>query len=155
MSAPTPIRLQRSRAKGSRLVSPNGLPVVCVTRGTKWGNPFRIFGENEFLHCDASHRRKILCPWVVFDHDQDFIATAAHAVEYFRRWLSGEFNAAGIVRPCTFSIEDIRRALGGKNLACWCKPNAVCHADILLQLANALPPPPPSGPARTGERGRE
>lgn len=26
--------------------------------------------------------------------------------------------------------------LRGKNLACWCKPNAECHADILLELAN-------------------
>lgn len=35
-----PLRLRRSRARGSRLVSPNGLPVVCVSRGTRWGNPF-------------------------------------------------------------------------------------------------------------------
>lgn len=37
----TPVRIQRSRKKGSRLTSPNGLPVVCVTRPGKWGNPFR------------------------------------------------------------------------------------------------------------------
>ena len=35
-----PVRIQRSRRKGTRLTSPNCLPVVCVTRGTKWGNPF-------------------------------------------------------------------------------------------------------------------
>ncbi|MET3514306.1 hypothetical protein ABIC63_002078 [Pseudacidovorax sp. 1753] len=27
--------------------------------------------------------------------------------------------------------------LRGKNLACWCKPGASCHADVLLELANA------------------
>lgn len=27
--------------------------------------------------------------------------------------------------------------LRGKNLACYCKPDALCHADILLELANA------------------
>lgn len=27
--------------------------------------------------------------------------------------------------------------LRGKNLACWCRPGAPCHADTLLQLANA------------------
>lgn len=42
-----PVRIQRSRAKGSKLVSPNSLPVVCVTRGTKWGNPFRIGIESK------------------------------------------------------------------------------------------------------------
>lgn len=28
-------------------------------------------------------------------------------------------------------------ALRGKDLACWCKEGAPCHADILLELANA------------------
>lgn len=26
--------------------------------------------------------------------------------------------------------------LRGKNLACWCKPDAPCHADVLLELAS-------------------
>lgn len=25
--------------------------------------------------------------------------------------------------------------LRGRNVACWCKPGAVCHADVLLELA--------------------
>jgi hypothetical protein len=28
-------------------------------------------------------------------------------------------------------------ALRGKNLACWCKPDESCHADVLLRMANA------------------
>lgn len=28
-------------------------------------------------------------------------------------------------------------AMRGKNLACWCKLNERCHADVLLRLANA------------------
>ena len=27
--------------------------------------------------------------------------------------------------------------LRGKNLACWCKPGELCHADVLLEMANA------------------
>jgi hypothetical protein len=27
--------------------------------------------------------------------------------------------------------------LRNRNLACWCKPTDACHADILLELANA------------------
>jgi uncharacterized protein DUF4326 len=30
----------------------------------------------------------------------------------------------------------LRRALGGKNLACWCKVGAACHADVQLRWAN-------------------
>lgn len=29
--------------------------------------------------------------------------------------------------------------LRGKNLACWCKPGKPCHADVLLEIANAEP----------------
>lgn len=40
---------------------------------------------------------------------------------------------SGILR---FSVEDVRRELRGKNLACWCKLGEPCHADVLLQVAN-------------------
>jgi hypothetical protein len=32
--------------------------------------------------------------------------------------------------------EELVSELRGKNLACWCKSNASCHADVLLYLAN-------------------
>jgi len=32
-------------------------------------------------------------------------------------------------------------ALRGKNLACWCRLDAPCHADVLLELANQDPRP--------------
>ena len=31
---------------------------------------------------------------------------------------------------------DVKSQLRGKNLACWCKPGACCHADVLLEIAN-------------------
>ena len=30
-----------------------------------------------------------------------------------------------------------REALRGRNLACWCPLDGPCHADVLLELANA------------------
>lgn len=35
-----PVRITRSRRKGSKQVSPNGLPIQYVGRPTRWGNPF-------------------------------------------------------------------------------------------------------------------
>jgi Domain of unknown function (DUF4326) len=29
--------------------------------------------------------------------------------------------------------------LRGKNLACWCRLDQPCHADVLLEIANAAP----------------
>ncbi len=33
-------------------------------------------------------------------------------------------------------ISEFKSRLRGKNLACWCKPGAPCHADVLLEIAN-------------------
>lgn len=54
--------------------------------------------------------------------------TAARAVECFRRALR-----MGMLRVMTY---DVRHELRGKDLACWCKPGAPCHADVLLEIAN-------------------
>lgn len=37
-----PVRIQRKRTKGFRLLSPNGLPIVNVCRPGKWGNPYTV-----------------------------------------------------------------------------------------------------------------
>jgi hypothetical protein len=132
----TPQRLQRKRVKGWRLPE-NGR---CVDRSTRWGNPFRQFGANEYLYCDASHRRTVLTPWVIFDHGQDIArnpVTPAMVVDHYRRWLLGEFNRGGIVRPCLFDTGDIVRELRGKDLYCFCPEGQACHGDVLLTLANA------------------
>lgn len=48
------------------------------------------------------------------------------AVEKFRAWLAGqdELQAA------------IREQLAGRDLACWCRLDMPCHADVLLEVAN-------------------
>ena len=58
--------------------------------------------------------------------------TAAEAVGMFRdALLTGELP---------YTIKDVKRELGGKNLACFCKPDAPCHADVLLEIANGKEP---------------
>lgn len=34
-------------------------------------------------------------------------------------------------------LTDLLKPLKGKNLACWCPLGNPCHADVLLELANA------------------
>ena len=34
------------------------------------------------------------------------------------------------------NIDDIKHSLRGKNLACWCRLDQPCHADVLLEIAN-------------------
>lgn len=102
-----PARIQRSRKKGWRM--PDG--VVYVGRPTRFGNPFRIGtpGPDDCMVC----------------------GDAAEAVEKFRSELvtfGGGF--VGV------TVDDIRRELRGKHLACWCALDQPCHADVLLELAN-------------------
>jgi hypothetical protein len=35
------------------------------------------------------------------------------------------------------TAEAVRLDLRGKNLACWCSLDGPCHADVLLEIANA------------------
>lgn len=39
-------------------------------------------------------------------------------------------------KPTEFPAPDLSE-LRGKDLACWCRLDEECHADILLELANA------------------
>jgi Domain of unknown function (DUF4326) len=55
--------------------------------------------------------------------------TRARAVANYRRDL-----LAGKLK---ISVEDARRELKGLDLACWCPLDGPCHADILIEMANA------------------
>ena len=46
------------------------------------------------------------------------------------------FRKALLAGELEFSVADVQRALPDMNLACWCKPDDPCHADVLLELAN-------------------
>ena len=112
-----PVRIQRSRQK--KQVSPNGLPIVYVGRPGKWGNPFTVKGQKGhwFVMSDDGF------PLTTFDEKEK--ATAC-CVENYKEYISHEHNL-GIVNIST---------LKGMNLSCWCPENFLCHADVLLELAN-------------------
>jgi hypothetical protein len=82
---------------------------VKVDRTTKWGNPMRVGIFTGY--------------------------TAANAVDSYRRWLKGEMLLYG--KSGNHIPRQARRELRGKNLACWCKQGAPCHADVLLEIANS------------------
>ncbi len=110
-----PQRIQLSRRKGWRMPE----DTVKVDRTTGYGNPF-VVGEVPSLAFAHVHDRRV--------------ESAAQAVALFRRHLieTAKRHDATI---------DALVKLRGKNLACWCKPGAPCHADVLLEFAN-LPESP-------------
>lgn len=107
----TPKRIQRKRTKGWRMPE----NTVYVGRGSKWGNPFKV--GSECVRCKMSAGGGELSNTVA-DND--------HAVQLYKRFTAREVR---------IQIE-AHQELKGKNLACWCKENQSCHADVLLELAN-------------------
>lgn len=104
-----PIRIQLSRAKGWRM-PPN---TVKVDRSTMWGNPFRVG--------DRVQATPDLPVAVCFSQ--------AEAVDAYRELLE-------LPMMVQFRAQIIT-SLRGKNLACWCPIGSPCHADVLLEIANA------------------
>lgn len=104
-----PERVRLSRAAGWK--KPEN--TVVVARPARWGNPRKVGMYAGY--------------------------TAAHAVEDYRRWVRQQmevlsFNNAYGLPP---SREEIVAELQGRNLACWCALDCHCHAEVLLELANA------------------
>ena len=122
-----PQRILRSRARGSRLVSPNGLPIVCVSRPSKWGNPFSV-GLVEKL---SNVERRAL--------------RAASVARFQQALLSADHELG-------FTVVDVQRELAGKNLACWCPLDQPCHAQVLIEVANHSVPGGARGRSGAGTR---
>lgn len=54
--------------------------------------------------------------------------TSAEAVARYRADL--------LAGRLAVTVDDVKRELRGKDLACWCALDAPCHADVLLEIAN-------------------
>lgn len=121
-----PIRLQLSRARGFDLQAQsraaNGLPAVTVGRPSRWGNLWSV----GLLECGCE-------PGARCEHNIFRCETPIDAVETYRAWLRS--SLAHPVARARLNIAGLR----GKNLACWCPADEPCHADILLEFANAVP----------------
>ena len=109
-----PVRVQRTRKKGGGI--PDG--AVYVGRPSKWGNPFHTHGDG-------------------------YPYSPTMAVKAFRDLLEeqGAYFPNDIPRQripvAMTTVDDIKRELCGKSLACWCPLGQPCHADVLLEIANS------------------
>jgi hypothetical protein len=135
-----PERIQRKRTKGWQMPP----DTIYVGRPGRWGNPFNFASSDNCwnalaLGCrgDAKGRREA-------------------SVKAFRSWID---DPRGRIKEMEFGVvmegggkkveigpraqagaapshEEIKEALRGKNLACWCALDQPCHADVLLEIAN-------------------
>lgn len=109
---PTPRRIQLRRTKGWRLPE----NTATVSRPSRLGNPFPVKTLGR-VQAVALHQRWLSTADAA-DLGYDPLETS---------WLNAERAAVLALLP----------TLRGKNLACWCPIDQPCHADVLLELANA------------------
>jgi len=134
-----PKRIQRKRTAGWKL--PEG--AICVTRPGKWGNPF-VVGE-------AIERDSDLWPYIA-----DLFPSVDEPVFQGAKLASVRLQRAEDVVEAHFRwfleqpalMITVEEELGGRDLACFCKIGAPCHADTLLMAARGwveLPSTPQRG----------
>lgn len=117
-----PIRIQRKRTKGWKI--PEG--AVYVGRPSYFGNPYSVnlCGLEAALKGYRDLVDGIFDPRV-FSHLDDARFRAVYLIHEL--WLKGHWEFRNNVMH-----------LRGKDLVCWCPLSQRCHADILLEVANAL-----------------
>ena len=104
-----PIRIQRRRARGWRMPA----HTKYVGRGSLYGNPYRVARSARELE----------------EGGELVVASADEAVARYREWIE-QTREGRFVASCA------ARNLWGLDLACWCKLDQPCHADVLLEIAN-------------------
>ena len=143
----SPVRVQRKRTKGWRMPE----NTVYVGRGSKWGNPFVLNERSGLAREPAIHN-----PGKSWEYEGR-ISAAGMRHDYFHpggkitpvtiRYMTRDeivlcYRAyvTGAGWPCDWKghgrANEIRAELAGKNLACWCRLDQPCHADVLLEVAN-------------------
>ena len=121
-----PRRIRLSRQKGWRLPP----DTVSVARPSVWGNPYRVVEDRTDRKrpwcCIVPGRNR--CPPYVFRYETK-AGASAKAVALMRLRLEQ--------LPSGEELRLLLPRLRGKHLACYCGPDDPCHADMLIELANA------------------
>lgn len=125
-----PERIQLRRTKGWRM--PEG--AVKVDRSTRWGNPFGfawLGSEREKQLCYLPNGEPVLAMGLFAVVSSDPRQRRYSCAEAFAAWIHGPQAEAREIKAAA------RAELRGKDLACWCPLDHPCHADVLLEIANA------------------
>ncbi|WP_019342926.1 DUF4326 domain-containing protein [Mycolicibacterium conceptionense] len=129
-----PERIQRKRTAGWRMPE----DTIYVGRPTKWGNPLFVVGGTVCGRPWSAVREQPLRVGVRRVGDEVAYSCHApahlaieHAVDLFRTYCNVER------RDYPDEFAKWLTPLRGHDLACWCSLDAPCHADVLLEIANA------------------
>lgn len=139
----TPVRVQRRR-----VADEPGIPAgaVYVGRPSWWGNPFSVhtrgaggtvYGPWWFAVRDRPMTARIWAP-KLNDGATAVYASCSHTEAAYEHAVSLFTTLCAVRRrdnPTEYA--EWLAPLRGRDLACWCRPDASwCHADVLIGIAN-------------------
>lgn len=101
-----PKRIQFHRQKGFKLPK----NAVFVARPTRWGLPYKVVETEDEVKAAGDKN----------------VMTRKKAMRLYETGLKKKLK----------KDPEYLASIKGKDLACYCKPDLACHADILLRYAN-------------------
>lgn len=118
------MEVQRKRSLGFKLPA----NTICVNRPLKYGNVYKVVNGGIYGYNSLSKE------WVFIEvADDNREVAASRAIALFDEYIHGRPH---LLIPCPYTVEDIKRELKGKNLACFCPVGSPCHRQILIKIAN-------------------
>ena len=93
---------------------------IYVGRPTKWQNPYKVVKMNGWrvLNTESGYYSRVFTTKM---------AATVQAVSDYKNMLERKHREY---------LTEWVAPLRGKDLACWCPLGELCHADVLLELAN-------------------
>jgi len=115
-----PVRVQRKRTRGFKLPE----NTKSVTRCSYFGNPFTVekYGRERAVQLFKEAFKVYKIQQLPEDCQTDFENSL-----FWEHYMQSNH--------CSIT-EMVQEELKDKNLACYCKEGELCHADILLEIAN-------------------
>lgn len=123
----SPERIQLRRTTGWR--KPDH--ALVVARPTIWGNPISLSDVGQ----QYPSLNDLQVATMVVRQFEDLVRAGTISLPNWR-FADGRRGPVTWTYPST---ADIRAALAGRSLACWCPLDEPCHADVLLRVANGGP----------------
>lgn len=155
LTVPQRVRITRTRDNNGKSLRDRHPDAVIVDRRGKWGNPFAHRTEfalarvpaldgsawkyEDRISADGMQHNYFHPGGKVTEHTIRYM-TLAECVELYEKALTAPTAALHLWDAKTrtwVTAETAVAELAGKDLACWCEPDAPCHADVLLRVANA------------------
>lgn len=151
----TPKRIQMSRQRPWRPGNPDA---IVVARPSRWGNPYAYRTPYGLARVPATngdpweYEGRISADGMRHDYFWPDGRITEHNVRYMTRDEIVETYRRALCEPTpqlrlfdraarrVLTVEDARRELAGRDLACWCKLSDSCHADVLLSVCNEWEP---------------